>query len=161
MKPFLIVLDILFVGIYVGVMYALTALGRLPRQIDALDFVLIGLAAARLSDIISTDEIMEWLREPFVELEPTEIAGHEVTTRVGRGRGIRQVIGDLLACPWCVGVWAAAGLTYLYFLVPVVIWLFILILAIAEVGSLFQTFSTILVRLEKYLKGLGVDEEEI
>lgn len=160
MKPFLIMLDVLFVALYIGVVAALYTLGRLPRDISAFDFVLLGLAAARLSDIISTDEIMQWLREPFVRLEPTEIAGREVQTRVGRGRGLRRVIGDLLACPWCVGVWVAAGLTYAYFLEPLVAWLFILIMAVAEIGSFVQTLTTIMVRFQKYLKGLGASEEE-
>jgi hypothetical protein len=102
---------------------------------------------------------MSWLRRPFVRIEQEEIAGRGVDTRTGRGRGLRKVIGNLLACPWCVAVWVAAGLTYVYFLIPPVAWLFILVLAIAEIGSLLQTFSTIMVRAEKYFKGLGVPHE--
>ncbi|MCE5197799.1 MAG: DUF1360 domain-containing protein [Armatimonadota bacterium] len=161
MKPFLILLDVIFIAAYVGVVAALSALGRLPFHIKILDFFLIGLATARLSDIISTDEIMQWLREPFVQIETGEIAGREVQERTGRGHGIRKVIGDLLSCPWCVSVWIAAGLTYLYFAFPRWVWLFILFMAIAEVGAILQTMSTIFVRLEKYLKGLGVPEENL
>ena len=159
MKRFLILLDIIFVLLYIGVMTALHFLGRLPTSIRPFDLVLLGLAAARLSDIISTDQIMEWLRRPFVKMETSEIAGREVETRTGRGRGLRKVIGDLLSCPWCVGVWVAAGLTYAYLLVPTVVWVFVLIMAIAEIGSLLQTLSTIMVRIENYCKGLGVPEE--
>lgn len=159
LRRYFILLDIIFIGLYVGVMGVLYHLGRIPRNISVFDFILLGLAAARLTDIISTDEIMKWLREPFVKMEQTEIAGREVETRVGRGRGLKKVFGDLLSCPWCVGVWIAAGLTYAYFLVPVFAWLFILVMAIAEIASLLQTISTILVRLEKYCKGLGVPEE--
>jgi len=92
---------------------------------------------------------------------PLECAGREIQTRMRRGIGMRRVIGDLLSCPWCVGVWVSAGLIYFYFFVPYIAWLFILILAIAEIGSLTQTISTILVRIEKYFKGLGVPEEGI
>ncbi len=159
MKRFLIVLDILFVALYVGVMFALDHLGSIPRTISVLNLFLLGLASARLSDIISTDEIMTWLREPFVRMETEEVADREVRTRTGRGVGIRKTIGDLLSCPWCVGVWVAAGLTYAYYLWPTGVWLLILLLAIAEVGSIFQTISTILVRLEKYMKALGVPDE--
>mgnify|MGYP002682492405 CR=1 FL=1 len=158
-KPFYILLDVIFITLYAGVLLALYYLGRLPRGISVLDFVLLGLAAARLSDVISTDDIMQWLREPFVGVEEEQIAGEEVQTRVGRGRGIRKVLGELLCCPWCVGVWVAAGLTYAYFLLPRIIWLFLLLMAIAEVGSLLQTFSTILVSVEKYLKSICRPDE--
>lgn len=153
-KPFYILLDVIFIALYAGVLLALYYLDRLPRGIGVLDFVLLGLAAARLSDIISTDDIMQWLREPFIKVEEEQIAGQEVQTRVGRGRGIRRVLGELLSCPWCVGVWVAAGLTYAYFLLPRIVWLFVLLMAIAEVGSLLQTFSTILVSVQKYLKSI-------
>jgi hypothetical protein len=159
MKRYFILLDIIFVSLYVGVMLVLYYMERVPASIRILDLILLGLAAARLTDIISTDEIMKWLREPFVRMEKTEIAGTEAETRTGRGRGWRKVLGDLLSCPWCVGVWVAAGLTYAYFLAPRIIWLFILILAVAEIASILQTIGTILVRLEKYFKGLGVPEE--
>ena len=159
MKRFLILLDLVFVLLYVGVMAALYFLGRLPTNIGPFDLVLLGLAAARLTDIISTDQIMEWLRRPFVKMETTEIAEREVETRTGRWRGLKKVIGDLLSCPWCVGVWVAASLTYAYFLLPAVIWVFILIMAIAEIGSLLQTLSTIMVSIEKYCRGLEAPEK--
>jgi hypothetical protein len=159
MKRSLILLDIIFIMLYIGVMLGFYYLGRLPRDIRVIDLILLGLAAARMTDVISTDEIMRWLREPFVRMQETEIAGREVQERTGRGQGIRKAIGELLSCPWCVGVWVAAGLTYLYYLAPNIIWLLVLLLAVAEIGSILQTISTILVRLEKYLKGLGVPEE--
>lgn len=157
----LILLDGIFLLLFAAIMFALYELGRIPSGISTLDLLLLGLATARLADIISTDEVMEWLRSPFITMESEEIAGREVQVREGRGRGVRKVVGDLLACPWCVGVWVAAGLTYLYFLFPAVTWMFILLLAIAEIGSLIQTLSTILVRIEKYFKGLGVPDEGI
>lgn len=158
-KPFYVLLDVIFIALYIGVLALLYYLDRLPRDIRILDFILLGLAAARLSDIISTDDILQWLREPFIEIEKEQIAGQEVPTRVGRGRGIRRVLGELLSCPWCVGVWVAAGLTYAYFLLPRPVWMFVLVMAIAEVGSLVQTFSTILVSVEKYLKSIcRIDE---
>ena len=159
MDRILILVDVVFVALYICVMTALYFLGRLPTSIRPFDFVLLGLAAARLTDIISTDQVTQWLRRPFVKMETTEIAGHEVETRTGRGRGLRKVLGDLLSCPWCVGVWVAACLTYAHLLMPAVIWIFILILAIAEIGSLVQTLSTIMVSIEKYCKGLGAPEE--
>lgn len=158
-KHFYVFLDVVFVGLYVGVLIALHYLGKLPRNIHVLDLFLLGLAAARVSDIISTDDIMQWLREPFIEVDQEEIAGQEVQTRRGRGHGFRRVLGDLLSCPWCVGVWVAAGLTYALIIFPRFTWLFILIMAIAEVGSLLQTFSTILVSVEKYLKSICRTEE--
>lgn len=161
MKRYLMLLDVIFILLYIGMMLLLNYLGRLPRSISVFDLILIGLASARLTDIISTDEVMAWLREPFIQLEETEIAGREVEIREGKGDGFRKVIGDLLSCPWCIGVWIAAGLSYAYFLFPRVVWLFVLIMAIAEISSILQTLTTIFVRLEKYFKGLGVPDEGI
>ncbi len=161
MNRYLILLDVIFVALYIGAMLILSRLGRLPTTITVLDLVLLGFASARLTDVLSTDEIMQWLRQPFVRMTQEEVAGREVETRVGRGRGFRKVLGELLSCPWCVGVWVAAGLSYAYFLAPKLVWLFVLVLAVSEIGSLLQTISTILVRLEKYFKGLGVPDEGI
>ena len=159
MKRYMILLDVFFVLLYIGTILLLYSLDRLPRAIGVLDLVILGLASARLSDIISTDEVMQWLREPFVEMEEAVIADRRVEVRGGRGSGLRQTIGELLSCPWCIGVWIAAGLSYLYFLVPRLIWLFALVFAISEIASTLQTISTILVRVEKYFKGLGVPDE--
>jgi hypothetical protein len=161
MNRYLIFLDTIFIVLFFAALGLLYYQGRLPQSIPVIDLVLLGFAAARLTDVISTDEAMKWLREPFVRLEHTEIAGHDTETRVGRGLGLRRTIGELLSCPWCVGVWIAAGLTYLYFLIPHITWLFILALAVAEIGSILQTITTILVRLEKYFKGLGVPDEGV
>ncbi|HOK55229.1 MAG TPA: DUF1360 domain-containing protein [Armatimonadota bacterium] len=161
MNRYLILIDAVFILLYIFVAGLLYYLGVLPRTIRVLDLILLGLASARLTDIISTDEVMKWLREPFIQMEHEKVAGREVEVRMGRGRGFRRVFGELLSCPWCVGVWVAAGLSYAYFLFPQPVWLFILILAVAEIGSFLQTLSTIMVRFEKYLKGLGVPEEGI
>lgn len=161
MNRYLAILDGLFILLYMGIMLLLRDMGRLPDTISVLDLVLIGLATARLTDIISTDEAMKWLREPFVRMERTEIADREVEVRVGRGDGWRRVIGEMLSCPWCVCVWVAAGLSYVYFLFPSMTWLFILVMAVAQVGSLLQSLGTIIVRLEKYMEGLGVPHEGI
>ena len=161
MNRFLILFDAIFILIFIGVTWLLYSLGMLPKDIKLLDLALLGFATARLTDIISTDEVMTWLREPFVRMEPVEIAGYEAEIRVGRGAGFRKALGELLSCPWCVGVWVAAGLTYAYFLIPSITWLFILVLAIAEIGSIIQTLTTVLVRLEKYFKGLGVPDEGV
>jgi hypothetical protein len=157
-KKFLILFNIVFLAVYAGAVVALYYLGRLPHDIKTLDLLLLVFASARLMDIITTDEIMMWLREPFVQTEKVEIAGRQVLVRGGRGQGLRKAIGEMLSCPWCTGVWVAAGLAYLYFLIPKIIWLFILVFAISEIGSLIQAVSTILVRLLKYLKGLGMPD---
>lgn len=151
--------NIIFLALYAAAIAWLYELGRLPRSINTVDLILLGLASARLMDIIVTDEIMMWLREPFVQKEEVEIAGRKVTVSSGRGEGLRRSIGEMLSCPWCVGVWVSAGLAYLYFLVPRAIWLFILVFAIAELGSLIQAVSTIFVRLSKYLKGIGMPDD--
>lgn len=161
MNRLYILVDTIFISLYLLAVLVLWEFDRLPMSISVFDFILIGLATARLSDIISTDEVTTWMRRPFVKMETTEIADREVQTRMGRGTGLRKLIGDMLSCPWCVGVWVAAGLVCAYSMFPRFVWLLIVIMAIAEIGALVQTISTILVRLVNYLKGLGVPEENL
>jgi hypothetical protein len=47
------------------------------------------------------------VRAPFTELEgkgaPAELE------EKARGRGLRRAVGELLICPYCLGLWASGG----------------------------------------------------
>jgi hypothetical protein len=94
---------------FVGGLVAAGAVARLldrdPREHDALDLAVLGLATFKASRTISRDEVTSFLRDPFVEGEAHE--GGEEPIESG---DLRQAIGELVTCSRCVGTWVAAGL---------------------------------------------------
>jgi Protein of unknown function (DUF1360) len=82
--------------------------GRLPERVGAGDVLLAGTASHKLSRLISKDKVTSFLRAPFTEYEG-EAGPGELQESV-RGRGLRRAIGELIACPYCLGLWSAAGM---------------------------------------------------
>jgi hypothetical protein len=102
------VLTALFNVGFAGALAAAGRRGRLPERVGAGDVVLIGTASHKLSRLISKDKVTAFIRAPFTEYEG-EAGPGELEESV-RGRGLRQAIGELIACPYCLGLWAAAGM---------------------------------------------------
>jgi hypothetical protein len=96
-------------GTFVGGLAAAGTLAHLldrdPREHDALDLAVLGLATFKAARTISRDEVTSFIREPFVE--GTAHEGHEEPVGTGDAR---QAIGELVTCSRCVGTWVAAGL---------------------------------------------------
>jgi len=104
---------------YAGVMAAFNSLfalalllarrsGRqLPERVGAGDLVTIGIASHKLSRLIAKDKVTSPLRAPFAEYEgegaPSEFE------ESSRGSGVRKAIGELLLCPYCLGLWVVAA----------------------------------------------------
>jgi hypothetical protein len=65
----------------------------------------LGLATFALSKLVAKEKVDAWVREPFVEEHPHG--------RRPKGTGLRYVVGEMLTCTRCVGVWSALGLTAL------------------------------------------------
>jgi hypothetical protein len=102
---------------FVGGLALAGALARLldrdPRDHDALDLAVLGLATFKAARTISRDEVTSFIREPFVEGEAHE--GGEEPIETG---DLRQAIGELVTCSRCIGTWAAAGLATTQILAP-------------------------------------------
>jgi hypothetical protein len=80
----------------------------LPERVAPGDVALIGTASYTLSRLISKKKVTAFVRAPFTELEgkggPAELEERP------RGNGARRAIGELLTCPYCLGLWASGGL---------------------------------------------------
>jgi hypothetical protein len=80
------------------------------------DLVLLGLATNRLSRLITREKVTRVLRAPFTEVDddaaPEEVKEHP------RGTGLTRGFGELLTCPRCVAMWAAAAMSVLYLRSP-------------------------------------------
>ncbi|XJZ28205.1 DUF1360 domain-containing protein [Bacillota bacterium Lsc_1132] len=111
--------------------------------VDFLDIIVIGLASFRLTRLIVFDKITEFIRIPFFD-KITEIneAGETDVYYTPKSTGIKKVIGELLSCYWCTGMWASLFLVLFYWLAPAAGSIIIVILAVAAVGSIIETVIT-------------------
>lgn len=89
---------------------------RLPEKYPLDDVLLIGVATHKLSRLITREKVASAVRAPFTEFE--ESAGSAEVEENPRGSGLRKAIGELITCPYCLGVWIAAALTSLMAVQP-------------------------------------------
>jgi hypothetical protein len=89
---------------------------ELPERIHERDVVLIGTATHKLSRLIAKERVTAVLRSPFTELQGR--GGPAEFEERARGTGVRRAIGELLVCPWCVGLWIAAALSLGFVVAP-------------------------------------------
>ena len=98
-----------FTGLSVGFGAWFRSSGRrLPDAISARDLALVTVASHKASRLITRDRVASAVRAPFTEFQSDAGPG-EVNERA-RGRGLRRAIGELLVCPYCLGMWMSAGM---------------------------------------------------
>ncbi len=110
-----------------------TLLGRRPERLEPLDLAVLAAATFKAARTVSSDEILSFVREPFVEGEAHE--GDEEPVETG---DLRQALGELLTCSRCIGTWAAAGLLSAQTLAPRTGRLLTSTLAVAAVNDFLQ-----------------------
>jgi hypothetical protein len=91
-------LTTLFSGALGG--FLLLARGRLPERVGFGDVLRVGLASYKLGRLIAKDEVTAWMRAPVTRDEEAQEPERE---------GMARALGELVTCPYCVGLWAAAG----------------------------------------------------
>ncbi len=82
---------------------------ELPERIGGQDLLLLTVASHKAARLISKDRVTSAIRAPFTRYEGG--AGPGEVSETPRGRGLREVVGELLVCPYCLGMWTSAGLT--------------------------------------------------
>jgi hypothetical protein len=97
----------IFNGGYVTALIAARRSGRLPDKVAAEDVLLIGTASHKLSRLIAKDKVTSFLRAPFTEYQGR--GGPAEVEERARGEGVRRAIGELLVCPYCLGLWASGA----------------------------------------------------
>ncbi len=118
--------------------------GMFALYLTTLDLIVIPLAVFRIIRLFTYDKITEWFRDLFKKR--TEVKGSDglvYVDYVAYSRGPLRTMSDLLACPWCTGVWASLAVVYLYFAVEW-FWLPLFILAVAGVGSFLQLIANMI-----------------
>ncbi|MCG6495657.1 DUF1360 domain-containing protein [Kitasatospora sp. A2-31] len=108
------------VAAYLGITGLLAAVARrtgrpLPEP-GPWDVLLTAGAVHRLSRLVAKDPVTSPFRVPFTRFRgqggPAELAEE------ARGTGARRVVGELITCPFCTGLWIATGLTGAAVLAP-------------------------------------------
>jgi hypothetical protein len=102
----------LLMGVFAGAAAAFSAWFRgagreLPDRIDPGDLALVTVATHKASRLIAKDRVTSAVRAPFTRYEDDDEAGE--VSEAARGRGLRRAIGELLVCPYCIGMWVSAA----------------------------------------------------
>ncbi|MEA2254618.1 MAG: hypothetical protein QOG35_663 [Solirubrobacteraceae bacterium] len=83
------------------------ASGReLPDRMEPGDLALVTVATHKASRLLAKDRVTSTVRAPFTRYE--DDAGPAEVSEEARGRGLRRAVGELLVCPYCVGLWMSA-----------------------------------------------------
>ena len=88
-------------------------------NIDVLEFIILALAAYRLSRVIIEDVVLEKFRDL-------------IWNRYGSSTGI----GYFITCYWCVGFWFSSLLVLLFIIVPIPTIAVSLVLALSAVTGI-------------------------
>ncbi len=80
---------------------------RLPERFSAADFALLSVATHKLSRLLAKDPVTSPLRMPFTAFAGT--SGEAELAEEVRGTGLRKAMGELVTCPFCLGMWVATG----------------------------------------------------
>jgi Protein of unknown function (DUF1360) len=101
-------------GLGMGALSAIAGLrGRRPEQLRPLDLAVLSAATFKAARTVAHDEVLSFLREPFVEGK-----AHEGDEKPVEDGGTRQAIGELVTCSRCIGMWAAAGVVGMHTVAP-------------------------------------------
>lgn len=116
-------------------------------ELSWMSFIMIILASYRLTHLIVFDKIAEPLRNPF--LKKKETPSHEIK------KVPKSMIGYLLTCYWCTGVWSAIFLGTFYIFLPSIARYLVFILAIAGGQAILESFVGVNIkRTEMYAASL-------
>lgn len=97
-----------FDALFAGSLLALARTGReLPERYGLSDVLLVGAATHKLSRLVGKDKVTSFVRAPFTEYQGS--AGPGEIEEKPRGHGLRYAIGELLVCPYCLGLWVSAA----------------------------------------------------
>lgn len=82
--------------------FLVLARNRLPERVGFGDLVRVGLASYKVGRLVAKDEVTTWVRAPVTRDEDAQEPERE---------GMARALGELVTCPYCIGLWASAGLT--------------------------------------------------
>ncbi len=108
-------------SVYGGVVAAIAATARLsgralPERISPWDTAVTAVATHKLSRLLAKDPVTSPLRAPFTTFEGT--SGPAELAEDVRSSGSKKTVGELVTCPFCIGMWVSTGFTAGYVFAP-------------------------------------------
>ncbi len=104
---------IALLGLFLSLETIMVLLSRHPITFELTVLIALPFASSMAARAIAYLDIFEWLRAPFTVITPhSSGAGNSVEPKNG------SVIGGLLSCINCAGMWSTVGLLGLYILEP-------------------------------------------
>ena len=82
---------------------------RLPDRIRLADIGTTALASYKLSRLITKEDVTAFVRAPVTE---------DADATRPKPTGIARVLGELVTCPYCIGLWITSALSYGHVLFP-------------------------------------------
>lgn len=82
---------------------------RIPERMPAADVLRIALASYKMSRVVAKDEVATFIRAPVTE---------DPRAQEPKKEGMAAVLGELVTCPYCLGLWFASALGYSHVLFP-------------------------------------------
>ena len=89
---------------------------HLPDEMSTRDLLLLTVAAHKAARTLAADRVTSAVRAPFTEFQGD--AGPSEVHERARGRGLRRAVGELLVCPYCLGMWMSGLLTAMLLVWP-------------------------------------------
>lgn len=105
---YVLVMALFFALVAAGAGLAAASGRGLPERIGPYDLLLLTLGTHKLSRTIAKDSVTSPLRAPFTRYKGSS-GPAEVAEEVRAAQGWRKSIGELIACPFCLGMWISTG----------------------------------------------------
>jgi hypothetical protein len=80
---------------------------ELPERVGVADLALITVATHKASRLLAKDRVTSAVRAPFTSFQSD--GGPGEVEEQARGHGLRLAVGELLVCPYCLGMWIATA----------------------------------------------------
>jgi Protein of unknown function (DUF1360) len=108
-------------SVYGGLVAAIAATARLsgralPERISPWDTAVTAVATHKLSRLLAKDPVTSPLRAPFTTFEGT--SGPAELAEEVRASGSKKTVGELVTCPFCIGMWVSTGFSAGYVFAP-------------------------------------------
>ena len=90
-------------------LFVLTSRDRIPDRIRWSDLFAIALTSYKMSRVITKEDIAAFVRAPVTE---------DPEAQQPKPDGMARVLGELVTCPYCTGLWFSSGLSYAHVTLP-------------------------------------------
>jgi hypothetical protein len=136
--------NIVFLGFFACLVFLASVIleseaARSYESLTLIDFALIALASWRCIRLVTYDKIFAFFREQFYDA--TEYKGKVMLVKPESGP--RRTLADLVTCPWCIGVWMSAMVSFFYLLTSYAFFP-VLLLALSAVATFLQLLSNMI-----------------